>query len=203
MTGSSPQMTLSATITAYNRVLLDMPEALCMTQSSLRRHLVWKRMLAASDDGQIKFSELTPYDAGHMCSDGDEANIPSWLSVGRLAAQLKCPPGLLFMWASLWRDALELKGAAAAIFQKTAGMRLMLNQYLGSHSHPPSPRSLLQHHLQIAGDADAGISCTAKLRSVPPRHPPRLTPRPAKRANSGPHSQPSIGSCRRRAGSAR
>jgi hypothetical protein len=162
MTVCSPHMALKDSIIAYDQVLLGMPAAMCMNESSVRSHLVWKRMLTASADGHVKFKELTEADIKLMscggCHDDVPLGIPSWLAFKTLASQIKCPIELLFMWRSLWRDALVLGGAASAIVHNSQSITHMLNKYVGRYSHPPSPRSLLLYHLQGAEGGGAGTN---------------------------------------------
>lgn len=149
---------LTAQIIAYNRVLLSMPMAMSIQHDDVRRHLVWKRMLAAAADGQVKFNKLTPGDFKHMWGHADARMplyIPSWLSICTLAAQMQCPTELLFMWVSLWQEALLVGGAASAIFDNTAVLQHELAKHLVRHGHPPSPATLLQRHMQIAEGSDA------------------------------------------------
>lgn len=157
--GEFPHMTLEAAIDSYEPVLLKMPQALLMNRSSVRCHLVWKRMLGGLADGQIKFNTMTRSDVRAMCCDGAVArellNVPSWLPLYKLAAQMRCPAELLCMWVSLWSSALKLDGAASAIFENAAGISCVLHEYLSIHVHPPSPRSLMLLHLQIAEGSDA------------------------------------------------
>jgi hypothetical protein len=176
MIGSPFPRLLTQCIIDYDQVLLGMPSAMGMNRGTVRRHLVWKRMLAASADGQIKFGQMAPADIERMSCDGagySSSKLPSWLPHGKLASQIQCPAELLLMWASLWGDALELDGAASAIFNDAQSLTRMLKQYLTCYSHPPSPRSLMQHHLGIAQGVDADPDITdaegvpAKRRCMP------------------------------------
>lgn len=178
---------LDVIINDYDRVLLSMPDALCMNQSSVRRHLVWKRMLMASADGLIKISQLTRHHADHMSCYGDTAHenfvMPCWLSFYGLARQILCPPLLLFMWAAKWRRVLTVAAHVDAMKDDAAGVARALDVYMGEHIHPPSPHRLLQFYTETTEGTKAG-SRLAPADRVSAKRPrlsqgrPRLLPRP-------------------------
>ena len=176
-------------------------------------------MLAASAGGQIRFKALTRADIRHMCChDGaahESLRVPCWLSLYKLAAQVRCPVELLFMWVYLWRDALMLDGAASAVFENSVSIKSVLTEYLRSHSYPPSPRLLLQLHLKISGgsDADSNVAnagcvrakrrCLPKVAEATPKAPAEAPAQaPALRAEGWHGSHLSIDSHHRRSGSA-
>ena len=156
---SESSVSLSSFIAAYDQVLLRMPKAMLMNEQSVRRHIVWKRALAASSASRLKFNKLTRYDMELISFSGDLASlrIPSWLSFNTLASQVQCPVLLLCMWVSLWQAALALGSVETAISENPAGINRSLQDYLHHHSHSPSPRTLMLRHLQIPEDSEAHI----------------------------------------------
>ena len=177
---------LDVIISDYDRVLLSMPVALCMNQSSVRRHLVWKRMLAASADGLFKINQLARHHAERMSCHGDTAHehivLPCWLSLNGLARQINCPPLLLFMWAVKWRRVLTVAGTVNAMKEDAAGVARALNVYMGEHCHPPSPHRLLQFYMETTQGTRAGslLAATDGVSAKRPRlskEMPRRLPR--------------------------
>ena len=194
ISNSWPQVSLSSFITAYDNMLLSMPKAMLMSQHSVRCHIVWKRALAASAVGHIKFNKLNSADIELMSFDCGSTSaslcIPSWLSFHTLAAQVRSPVELLCMWVSLWQAALVLDSAETAMSKNAAGINQLLMEYLTHHSHSPSPRTLMLRHMQLPEGSEAHIDIVDAGHVPAKRHcPPRVgakghTAVPVKRADS-------------------
>ena len=142
---------LEAHVRMYDKLLLGMPTLMNMQREHVRPHLIRKHMLAATAGSVICVSILKIAGLRCMAPDMCQAllEIPSWLPPRKLAAQLQCKPELLSMWFCLWKDALELDGALAALFNDAHGIRQVLDQYVLTHGYPPSPYTLMRAYLKV------------------------------------------------------
>ena len=143
---------LEAHIRAYDEMLLGMPARMNMKGDYVRPHLIRKHMLAAAATVDVVFRRLTMAGLRSMTPDMCKAllEVPSWLPPKKLSGQLQCKVEYLAMWACLWKDALELDGAAWAVFNDTESIKGVLEQYLREHNYPPSPYVLMRKYLKVA-----------------------------------------------------
>ena len=154
MRGQDMKRELAAHINAYNKLLLRMPALMATEGVSVRPHMLWKHMLALSADDKVQFGQLTSEGLRSMSPEMSKElpAVPSWLPPGKLASQLNCQAQFVLMWARLWKDALKLPGAPAAVFSDTAGISQALDNYLSEHNCPPSPHVLMSAYLKVPVD---------------------------------------------------
>lgn len=154
MRGQDMKRELAAHINAYNKLLLRMPALMDTEGVSVRPHLLWKHMLALSADDKVQFGQLTSEGLRSMSPEMSKElpAVPSWLPPGKLASQLNCEAQFVLMWARLWKHALQLPGASAAVFSDTAGISQVLDNYLSEHNCPPSPHVLMSTYLKVPVD---------------------------------------------------
>jgi hypothetical protein len=153
--GEAGSETLERHIKAYDKMLLGMPAAMNMKGDQVRPHLIRKHMLAVSAGTNIMFTRPTLAVMRSMAPDMCHAQrgIPRWFTSKTLAFQLQCDPQFMYMWACLWKDALEHPGAREAVFADTAGIKTTLAMYMAHHPYPPSPYVLMAEHLRIPNDS--------------------------------------------------
>jgi hypothetical protein len=172
---SSPIRNLEVHLKAFDNMLLGMPTAMQMKGDDIRPHLIWKHMLAATAEASVTLSNVSVTLLGSIGPDFCNAlkAIPSWLLPRKLAGQVGCPVEFLSMWICLWKDILELEGAADAVFRDTLGIKRILEEHLGKHGYPPSPYELMCDYLKVPEDS-AGANFVdahkrAAMRSRSPR----------------------------------
>lgn len=171
MGGSPGKDKLQAHINAYDKMLLGMPGLMKMKGDYVRPHLIRKHMLALSTYSAITYGQLTMEGLRSMTPDMCQAllEVPSWLAPRKLAYQLQCKPELMSMWVCLWKDALELGGAADAVFNDAAGIRRILDVYISDHGYPPSPYVLMRKYLSVPDDVVGSTESDSDTQPAPKR----------------------------------